>query len=58
MPRAARVAVSDSPTCATSGVVYVHHGTVSALAFFFPNVPKSAFWITMRASASAVCVNW
>ena len=30
-PRASASA-SERPTCATSGSVYVHHGTVSALA--------------------------
>ena len=46
---------SESPTWATSGSVYVHQGKVSALARARPR--KSAFWMTMRAWASELCVN-
>jgi hypothetical protein len=46
---------SESPTWATSGSVYVHQGKVSALVRARPR--KRAFWITMRAWASELCVN-
>jgi hypothetical protein len=36
--------------------VYVHQGIVSALAFRRPK--NSAFWMAIRAMASAACVNW
>ena len=54
MPRAA-ASRSESPTWATSGSVYVHHGMVSALARARPR--KSAFWMTMRAWKSELWVN-
>ena len=46
---------SVSPTCASSGSEYVHHGMFKALNLALPK--NSAFRITMRAMASAVCVN-
>jgi hypothetical protein len=54
MPRAA-ASRSESPTWATSGSVYVHQGKVSALVRARPR--KRAFWMTMRACASELCVN-
>ena len=56
-PALARLALVQ-PTCATSGSVYVHHGMTSAAQPAPAGQPKSAFWTTIRAAASAAWVNF
>eukprot|EP00959_Pyramimonas_sp_CCMP1952_P413930 8672622-Pyramimonas_sp.AAC.1 len=45
-----------SPTCATSGLVYVAHGMMRSENLDLPK--NNAFRMTIRAMESATCVNW
>ena len=53
---AASLRSSDRPTRASSGSVYVHHGTT--FDGFAQNSWKIAWRSTMPAWCSATCVNW